>query len=303
MTRIDVGTGVSIGYQVDGEEGDWVLLIMGLAYARWGWHWNAAALGERFRVVSFDNRGVGESDAPPGPYTARMMAEDAAGLLDALGIERAHVVGTSLGGFIAQELAFGWPEKVGRLVLACTGFGGPDFVPMPEQTLRLIAEAPSLPDEERLRRFIENAFSPGYVAARPDVVEQVIDFRRATGQPLEAYMSQWNAGATFDFSDRIGQIRAETLVVTGDEDVVVDPRNSPLLAEAIPGARCVRMRGGHLFFVEQAEAFNRLVAEFFAAGEVAADAEEVSRDQEPGPSGARVGIDRHVTDRNRLAAP
>ncbi|HVL89907.1 MAG TPA: alpha/beta hydrolase [Actinomycetota bacterium] len=267
MTRIDTGTGVALDYEVHGNEGPWVVLIMGLAYGRWGWHWNAGPLAERgYRVVTFDNRGVGGSDAPPGPYTAAEMAADTAGLMDALGIERAHVVGTSLGGFVAQELALARPELIERLVLACTGFGGADFVPMPQRTLDLIELAPTLPDEERLRRFIENAFSDEFVTQRPDVVQTVIDFRRESNQPLESYMAQWNAGATFDASDRVHVIEAETLCITGLEDAVVDPRNTPLLAERVPGAAITTLPGGHLFFIEQAREFNRIVADFLAGG-------------------------------------
>lgn len=267
MTRIDVGAGLALDYEVHGETGPWVVLVMGLAYARWGWHWNARPLAERgFRIVTFDNRGVGGSDAPPGPYTVADLAADTAGLMDALGIDRAHVVGTSLGGFVAQQVALDRPDLIDRLVLVCTGFGGADYVPMPQRTLDLIEIAPTLPDEERLRRFIENAFSDGFVKERPDVVHTVMDFRRATNQPLEAYMAQWNAGATFDASDRVGDIRAETLCITGDEDAVVDPRNTRLLAGRIPNAREAMLAGGHLFFIEQAEEFNRVVADFLAGG-------------------------------------
>lgn len=267
MTRIATAGGVTLDYRIHGERGDWVLMIMGLAYGQWGWHWNAEPLSRLgFRVVTFDNRGVGGSDAPPGPYTAAQMAGDAAGLMDALGIQRAHVIGTSLGGFIAQELTLSRPDLVERLVLACTGFGGPDFVPMPQRTVDLIELAPTLPDEERLRRFIQNAFSDAFVIERPDAIEAVMDFRRASNQPLENYMAQWNAGATFDASDWIGRITAETLAITGDEDAVVDPANTQLLAARLPNAAALTLPGGHLFFIEHADAFNRIVSEFLAGG-------------------------------------
>ena len=106
--------------------GEPVLLIHGLGYARWGWEPVAEPLAQRFRLLLFDNRGIGESEIPPGPYTARAMAEDAVSVLDEAGVDSAHVVGTSLGGMVAQELALGWPDRVDRLVLACTTPGGPD---------------------------------------------------------------------------------------------------------------------------------------------------------------------------------
>src|SRR5258708_308287 len=125
-----------------------LLLIQGLGYASWGWEPVVAPLAECFRVVLFDNRGIGGSDSPPGPYTAAALAEDAAAVLEAAGAERAHVVGASLGGMIAQQLVLDRPELVDRLVLACTTPGGPSSHPMPERTVRLMTEALVLPREE-----------------------------------------------------------------------------------------------------------------------------------------------------------
>ena len=138
-------------------DGPPLLLIQGLGYGRWGWEPIVPGLAARHRVVCFDNRGIGESDKPEGPYTAAQMAGDALQVLDEAGIERAHVLGASLGGMIAQELAVAAPERVDKLVLCCTTPGGPNAVPMPEVTMRLFAEAPSLAPEVALRRFVENA--------------------------------------------------------------------------------------------------------------------------------------------------
>ncbi len=110
-------------------EGPTLLLIHGLGYARWGWEPVVGPLAGSFDVLLFDNRGIGQSDAPPGPYTAAQMAEDTVRVLDEAGVERAHVVGTSLGGIVAQELALGRPDRVERLVLAATTPGGAAGVP------------------------------------------------------------------------------------------------------------------------------------------------------------------------------
>ena len=115
-----------------------LLLIHGLGYARWGWEPVVEPLARSFDVILFDNRGIGESDAPAGPYTAAQMAGDALQVLDEAGVERAHVLGTSLGGMVAQELALAHPERVDKLVLACTTPGGAESFPMPEQTVRLL---------------------------------------------------------------------------------------------------------------------------------------------------------------------
>lgn len=240
-----------------------LLLIHGLGYARWGWEPVLPGLAERFDVILFDNRGIGESDAPPGPYTAAEMAADAVQVLDEAGVERAHVVGTSLGGMVAQELAFTYPERVDRLVLACTTPGGPKAHPMPAVTVALMAEAATLEPAVALRRFVENALAPTTVAARPEIVERIMAHRLVTAQPPAAWAAQAAAGATFDAYDRLGTLAAPTLVQHGEEDVVVDPKNSELLAELLPDARLERFPGtGHLFFWEEPARFVASVTAF-----------------------------------------
>lgn len=236
--------------------GEPLLLIHGLGYARWGWEPVLPGLAERFDVLLVDNRGIGESDAPPGPYTVAEMAADAVQVLDEAGVARAHVVGTSLGGMVAQELALSHHDRVHRLVLACTTPGGPKAYPMPQQTVSLLAEAATLEPAVALRRFVENALSTRTVAERPELVERILAHRLATAQDPAAWAAQAAAGASFDACDRIESLEAQTLVQTGTEDVVVDPRNSDLLGERLPDATVVRFPGcGHLFFWEQPDEF------------------------------------------------
>ena len=243
--------------------GETLLLIHGLGYARWGWEPVLPALVDRFDVILFDNRGIGESDAPPGPYTAAEMAADAVQVLEEAGVERAHVVGTSLGGMVAQELALTSPNRVERLVLACTTPGGPKAHPMPQVTLALMAEAATLEPAVALRRFVENALAPETVEAHPELVDRIMAHRLATGQSPAAWAAQAAAGVTFDAYDRLGGLTAPTLVQHGDEDVVVDPRNADLLVGLLPDARLERFPGtGHLYFWEAPERFVSSVAAF-----------------------------------------
>jgi pimeloyl-ACP methyl ester carboxylesterase len=259
VTAAAEASGVRIAWERRGS-GPPLLLIHGLGYARWGWEPVIDLLAAEHEVVLFDNRGIGESDAPLGPYTARMLAEDAVAVLDAAGLERAHVLGTSLGGMVALQVALDWPDRVDRLVLACTTPGGSGAAPMPDRTVRLMGEAATLPMDVALRRFVENAFGPN---PEPELVERIMAHRLATAQAPAAWAAQAAAGATFDVWERVGAIRARTLVLTGDEDGVVDPRNSELLAERIPGARLEVFPGaGHLFFWEQPERFVSVVTEF-----------------------------------------
>lgn len=232
-----------------------VILVQGLGYGRWGWDPVVPRLAERFHVLTFDNRGIGESDKPDGPYTAREMAGDVLHVLDEAEVERAHVVGASLGGMIAQEVAVAAPERVDRLVLCCTTPGGPDQVPMPDVTVRLFQEAASLEPLDALRRFVVNALGPG----APDaLVEEV--YRRRVENPPDPVGWQGQAAAGTTFSGVDGAITAPVLVLHGTADNVVAVGNAQLL-----GGRVELFEGaGHLFFWEQPERFVRIVTEFLS---------------------------------------
>lgn len=233
--------------------GEPVLLIHGLGYARWGWEPVIGGLAQGHRVVSFDNRGIGESDAPTGPYTAAELARDALRVLDEAGIERAHVVGTSLGGMVAQELVLDAPERVGRLVLVCTTPGGPHAAPMPAATVALMTEAATLEPLVALRRFVENALAPGAPVA---LVERILAHRVATAQPATAWAAQAAAAVGFDAWERLPSLETPTLVLHGTADVVVDPANAALLAERIPNSRVELFEGcGHLLLWEEPTRF------------------------------------------------
>ena len=235
-------------------EGAPLLLIHGLGYARWGWEPVVEPLSRSFDVILFDNRGIGESDAPPGPYSVAELAADALQVLDEAGVERAHVLGTSLGGMVAQELALAAPDRVDRLVLVSTTPGGVESFPMPEQTVQLMTSGATL------RQFVENALAPGVDS---ELVDRILRHRERTAQPFDAWSAQAAAGATFDALDRIEAIAAPTLVLHGTEDAVVDSRNTALLALRIPDARVELFAGGgHIFFWEQPERFARVVTEF-----------------------------------------
>lgn len=250
--------GVGIAYEVVGS-GPPVLLIQGLGYGGRGFGPAVDLLAESFTVALFDNRGFGGSDVPPGPYSVAQLAGDAAAVLDAAGLERAHVVGASLGGMVAQELALTRPERVDGLVLACTTPGGLGSHAMPAKTVALIAQVPLLDPDVALRRLVENALGD----PRPELVEQVLEYRRAHPPDTAGWTAQAAAGASHDALDRVARIQAPTLVLTGTADAVVDSRNSELLAERIPGSRLERLDGcGHLLFWERPDEFAQLVRGF-----------------------------------------
>lgn len=254
--------GVRIAYEATGA-GPPLVLVHGLGYARWGWEPVAPRLAEDFTVVALDNRGIGASDVPPGPYSTRALAADVVAVLDAAGVERAHVVGTSLGGMAAQELALGWPERVDRLVLASTTPGGDMAFPLPERTLALMAEAPSLDPDVALRRFVENALAHRTVTERPELVRRIHERRLSFPPDPAGWQAQAAAGAAHDAFGRLARIRAQTLVLHGADDGVVDPRNAELLERGIPGARRLVFEGaGHLLPWEEPERFAGVVRDF-----------------------------------------
>ena len=253
---------VRIAYEERGD-GPPLLLVHGLGYDHHGWGPLPALLVPDFRLVLVDNRGVGESDAPEGPYTIAGLAADAVAVLDAAGIDRAHVVGVSLGGFVAQELAIAHPERVDRLVLLSTSPGGPNQYPMPAETVEMFSAYQRMEREAALRLAVKNSCGDRAVRERPDLVDEVYAYRLERAPPIEPWRAQLLAGTGFDAFERIPAIAAPTLALTGGGDVVIDPRNSELLAERIPGARLeVVPDRGHLLYWEEPEIVASMIREF-----------------------------------------
>jgi pimeloyl-ACP methyl ester carboxylesterase len=251
--------GVRLAYDVEGA-GDPVLLIQGLGYGRRGWGPAPGLLAQRFRVVTFDNRGFGDSDAPPGPYTTAQLAGDALSIMEAAGLETAHVVGISLGGMVAQEFALASPGRVRKLVLCSTTPGGETSFPMPEQTVALMGRVSDLDPGDALLRFVGNALSPDPPEA---LVQEIVAYRTANPPDPAGWWAQAGAGSTHDAMARLGDITAPTLIVHGTADNVVDVRNATLFADAIPGSRLELVEGvGHLLPWERPEQFATLVEEF-----------------------------------------
>ena len=253
---------VRLAYETHGQ-GKPLLLVQGLGYGRWGWDAVAGRLARSFQVIVFDNRGVGDSDVPRGPYSVRQLAADAVAVLDAVGADRAHVVGASLGGMVAQELAISHPERVDGLVLASTTPGGLASHSVPQAALDLVYAAPEMHPDEAVRRFVELGLGPGVAEARPELVERIVELRMACRFDLSGWWAQALAGASFDSHGRLGRIAAPTLVLTGTGDSIVDCRNSDLLAELVQGALLERFAGsGHLLFWEEPERFAQVVTAF-----------------------------------------
>lgn len=266
MPRLRVNEGIELYYEEAGQ-GPPILFISGLGYWRWCWFRQVPFLSRSFRVITFDNRGVGDSDKPDVPYTIPLLARDAADLVRGLGHERVYVAGHSMGGMIAQELALAEPALVAGLVLVGTTAGGPGHVAPDPAALQALVPRPDLTHEENMRLAFPVAVAPGYFDRNPDDLEEMVRVRMSRPTPLYAYHRQLGAARAWGGSaGRLAGLAVPTLVVHGDQDALVPLANGRRLAELIPDAGfCVIPGTGHLPFIEAAPMFNRVVAEFLGS--------------------------------------
>lgn len=240
-----------------------LVLIPGFACGSWIWFKQVGPLSQRFRVITFDPRGIGRSTVNSGPLTMRLHADDVGSLLHELEIERAHILGASFGGFVAQEFALAYPEMTRTLSLCCTSFGGPSHVAPSLETLTAITSTDGFNTKERIRRILIPAFSPEFVSEHPEEVDHTVNLRLASPLTEELYRAQIAAAVSFNAESRVRAIEAPTLVLTGDADAIVPAQNSHNLAANIPGSELKTISGGsHLFFIEQPSEVNQIVTDF-----------------------------------------
>lgn len=264
MPTVEI-SGAGLYYNEKGE-GEPLVLIPGFASGAWSWSWQIDDLSRSFRLVTFDPRGIGRSVMGKTEAGAiEKIADDVAGLLDELKIGSANMLGISFGGFVAQDFALRYPARVLRLILAGTSFGGPNHVAPSIEVLTAFTSTEGLNSSERIRRYLTMAFSHEFVETNGADVERFCRFRETNEVSPEAYSGQLHSAMNFDVESRLAEIKAETLVISGDRDTVVPTENSRNLAAAIPGSRLEIIKGtGHMAFVEKAGEFNRIVSEFLA---------------------------------------
>lgn len=254
---------INIYYEVHGT-GEPLVLISGLAARGESFSYQLPALAEHFQTIIFDNRGVGETDQPRQAYSLAQMADDTAGLLNALNIASAHVYGVSMGGMIAQELILKHPRRVGKLALGCTHSGIKHCIPSPQWVRDIFRNAKGKTREQLVRECIPVNFAPHTIENNPTLVETVVQRMINNKQQDYAYYLQLDAVYGFEAYDRLPEIKAPTLVLTGTEDVLIPPENSRLLVERIPDARLIEFdETGHLFFIEKANQVNQALISFF----------------------------------------
>jgi pimeloyl-ACP methyl ester carboxylesterase len=215
-------------------------------------------LSKNFKTVLFDNRGAGRTEVSDKEYTIRLFADDTAGLMEALRISKSNVLGISMGGEIAQELALNYPEKVEKLVLCSTtcGHGGSASKEV-HDTLMRAGRAP--PGEERTRMTLPLVFTKEFVDRNPEIIQSYVQRVLRVPTLPEAFLRQARPAVSFNAFDRVSGIRAPTLVLHGKRDVLVPPDNGSILAKAIPNAKLVLLEeSAHLLAEDMEEATNAI---------------------------------------------
>jgi pimeloyl-ACP methyl ester carboxylesterase len=255
--------GVNIAFRVEGE-GPPLVLVMGYRLNSTAWPASfIEQLARRFTVITLDNRGTGQSDKPVEGYAIDNMARDVAGLLDELRIPRAHILGYSMGGTIAQEFVRQFPDRVAGLVLCATTCGGPRAIYAPPSVMRVMRELDGLKPEEIARQIWKVTYAAGYLEKHRELAEDQMRREIAAPTPLHAADLQFQALAEFDCSGMLPNIKAPTLVLTGDLDQLVAPQNSRIIAGLIPGASLIIIPGcGHRVLWEATDECVAFISEF-----------------------------------------
>ncbi|MGQ0651751.1 MAG: alpha/beta fold hydrolase [Betaproteobacteria bacterium] len=225
---------VALNYTVHGQ-GDWLVLIGGLAGGNWqSWAGQIPRLAARYKVLAFDNRGIGESDSPDYPYTTRMMASDTLSLMDALGIQRAHVFGKSLGGAIGQMMALEAPERVRSLVMTST------FARLDPRGVRILEtwrnSVRHCGWQQFARELLAHFFTAEFFEQHPEAVARAEKALIETKRTLHGYMHSSDAVQSHDSWSHLSRIRTPTFLLCGAEDLITPPRQSEAMARRIAGS-------------------------------------------------------------------
>jgi pimeloyl-ACP methyl ester carboxylesterase len=262
MPKVKVND-IQVYYEMKGQ-GFPLIMIMGLS-GNMDW-WDprmVRGLGKNFKTIMFDNRGAGRTEISDKEYTIKLFADDTAGLMDALKIPRAHLLGISMGGMIAQELALNYPEKVEKLVLCSTTCGGSKSVLASQEVLDVLAaDVSRMSAEEVAKMIVPFCLTEEFIADNPDFIKAMT--RQILKAPIsnEAYTRQLNAIMQFGTYDRLSKIKAPTLVLHGKRDVLIPPQNGSILAKAIPKAKLVNLQKSAHGLAEDMEEATKAITDF-----------------------------------------
>lgn len=254
--------GIKISYDLRGE-GEPLLLIMGLGADSSRWEDHVQIYENHFSCILMDNRGAGQSDKPPGPYTTEMMAVDAGGLLHELGLQKVHVMGISMGGAIAQKLALGYPDKVRSLVLSCT------WPKCNIYTATVFKQFKKVRASVSAAEFVQHSQLWGFASAYFEKHEETLLEAQEEAaadpmpQPQHAFSAQCDACISHDALDQLNRIQVPTLITVGDSDILTPVHFSKTIAERIPNSEMLLFPGcGHAHRTEDLKRFNQVTLDF-----------------------------------------
>ncbi|RPH86976.1 MAG: alpha/beta fold hydrolase [Deltaproteobacteria bacterium] len=255
--------GIKIYYEEQGK-GEPLILINGLAFSMDLWFAQIRELSKDFRVIALDNRGIGRSDQPDEEYSIAMMASDAVGLLQSLGIAKAHVVGLSMGGFISQEIALSYPEVVNRLILVATGMGGARSLALGKPFWQKAdAAIAGKPPEQVYRTDLTLMTAPGFAERHSDIIDQAVVLRMENPQPLRAFRRQFAACSAFDNNHRAQNISQPTMIILGKDDPIFPIPLADDFRQKLPKAQIIIYENcGHAIHLEKADQLSIDIREF-----------------------------------------
>jgi 3-oxoadipate enol-lactonase len=255
--------GIDVAYELHGDGEETLVLVNGLADAKESWELQLPAFSERYSVLVYDNRGVGESSTPPGPYTTADMAADLHGLVDALELDRFHLLGVSMGGMIAQEYAIAHSDRLRSASFCCTySHPGPFCLRMFACWRDLV---PHLGVGFTQREVILWCFTTDFFEQREGELVEIEELMAANPQPPEGYLAQLHSIETHDTRGRLGSVTCPSMVLAGREDILIYPKLSRRLHDELPASAWVEVPGGHACLWEFPDDFNRAVLDFLAS--------------------------------------
>ena len=259
---------IKIYYEIHGsEESTPIVLIEGWGMSLWCWFRQLKTLSEKHKVIIFDNRGAGKSSKPDYAYSAEMLADDAKKLLDFLGIEKAHIFGNSMGGMIAQQFAISYPEKVLGLILASTSFGeaNPNIIQRTNKTLAAMFAMPTetISQEQAMDIKRNVSYSQNFLINNKTLSKQIEKWILENPQPIYALVQQSQVAPNFDSEEKIGKVTLPTLILHGDDDLIIPPENAELLLNKIPNSRLILFKEGpHRVEIERHNDYNEAILNF-----------------------------------------
>ena len=249
-------------YEIIGQ-GDPLVMIRGLGSNVDHWYEQVPTLSKKYQLLVFDNRGIARSSDPGSAFSTRDMAGDTAALMESAGIRSAHVLGYSMGGMVAQEIALNYPEKIKGMILVATDCGITQRIKARPEVSRLFSQMVSLGTPEAKLAAAACLYAKHTFESKTEVIEHYneVSMRFPASQDIMA--RQWAAVTQHDACSRLQNISSPTLTLTGSEDVLIPPENAKIMAEIIPNARMSTIDdGGHLVLIEQPQQFNQAVIDF-----------------------------------------